>query len=179
MNNNNPQKYHQWSIAMHWLMLLLLVAVYLCIELRVLYPKGSDLREGLKQWHFMLGFSVYILLTLRLIGRFLFTVPEISPTPAKWQMMSAKVVHLLLYLLMLAMPLLGMLILNYADKSLVFFGLQLPVLVSPNEDMAKQIKEIHEWIGTAGYWLVGIHALAALFHHYVIKDNTLKRMLPR
>ena len=144
-----------------------------------MYPKGSDLREGLKQWHFMLGFTVYILVLLRLLGRYLFTAPEILPKPAKWQALSAKVVHLLLYLLMLVMPILGLLILNYADKSLLYFGLELPRLVSPDKNMVEFIEEIHEWIGTAGYWLVGIHALAALFHHYVVKDNTLKRILPR
>lgn len=61
--------YSSLSIVMHWLMLLLLVAVYACIELRELYPKGSDPRETLKQWHFMLGLAVFALVWLRLALR--------------------------------------------------------------------------------------------------------------
>jgi len=178
MNTTQSEKYNKWSIALHWLMLLLIAAVYLCIELRELYPKGSDMREGLKQWHFMLGFSVLILVMLRLVGRFLWPAPVITPTPPKWQQMGAKLAHLLLYFLMLAMPILGWLILSYAGKDLMFFGAALPALVEPDKNMAGNIKEIHEWIGVAGYWLIGIHALAAVFHHHVMKDDTLKRMLP-
>src|SRR6185312_16209541 len=58
---NTTDRYGSLSIGMHWLMLLLLVAVYACIELREFYPRGSDLRDGLKTWHFMLGLSVLAL----------------------------------------------------------------------------------------------------------------------
>lgn len=63
---NTTDRYGSLSIAMHWLMLALLVAVYACIELREFYPKGSDPREALKQWHFMLGLAVFVLVWLRL-----------------------------------------------------------------------------------------------------------------
>lgn len=62
----HSNRYSPISIAMHWLMLLLIVAVYACIELREFYPKGSDPREALKMWHFMLGLSVWILIWVRL-----------------------------------------------------------------------------------------------------------------
>ena len=54
-------RYNSFSIGLHWLMLVQLIAVYACIELRELYPKGSDPREALKTWHFMLGLSVFVL----------------------------------------------------------------------------------------------------------------------
>ena len=47
------------------------------------------------------------------------------------------------------------------------------------KSLADSLKEIHETIGTIGYWLIGLHAAVALFHHYVMRDNTLVRMLPR
>jgi len=55
---NNKERYGTLSIGLHWSMLLLLVVVYACIELREFFPKGSDLREALKTWHFMLGLAV-------------------------------------------------------------------------------------------------------------------------
>jgi len=56
--------------------------------------------------------------------------------------------------------------------------MELPHLVDKNPDLAKQVKYWHETIAVLGYWLIGLHALAALFHHYISRDNTLVRMLP-
>ncbi|MDP3141776.1 MAG: cytochrome b/b6 domain-containing protein, partial [Methylotenera sp.] len=71
------------------------------------------------------------------------------------------------------------LLLSAAGKPIPFFGLELPALVSKNKNLADLIKQIHETGGTVGYFLVGFHAVAALFHHYVVRDNTLLRMLPK
>ena len=79
---------------------------------------------------------------------------------------------------MLGMPLAGWLILSAAGKPIPFFGIHLPALIAENKDLSKLIKEVHETVGTIGYFLIGLHALAALFHHYVLRDNTLLRMLP-
>ncbi|WP_461480818.1 cytochrome b [Porticoccus sp.] len=176
---NTAERYGSLSIAMHWLMLLLLVAVYACIELREFYPKGSDPRNALKAWHFTLGLSVFLLVWLRLLLKLTQATPTIVPQPVNWQMWLAKTVHLALYALMFGMPVLGWLILSGEGKEIPFYGLTLPPLMSENKDMAKFIKELHEIGGTLGYFLVGIHAVAALFHHYLIKDNTLLRIIPR
>lgn len=175
---NTTNRYGALSTGLHWLMLLLLVAVYATIELRELYPKGSDLREALKVWHYMLGLSVFVLVCIRVFARLSGPTPPITPEPAPWQTLSAKLVHVALYALMIGMPLLGWLMLSASGKPVPFFGLELPALISKNKDLAESIKEIHSTIGTAGYFLVGIHAAAALFHHYVQRDDTLVRMLP-
>ena len=160
------------------MMLLLLVAVYACIELREFFPKGSDPREAFKAWHFMLGLSVLALVAVRLVVSLLSSAPPIAPALPKWQALPAKLVHLALYLLMIAMPLAGWLILSAAGKPIPFFGLQLPALIGENKELASSIKELHEVVGTVGYLLIGLHAAAALFHHYIARDNTLTRMLP-
>lgn len=171
-------RYSKLSIALHWLMLLLLIAVYACIELRELYPKGSDPREALKTWHFMLGLSVFVLVWVRLFARIASATPAIVPNPPGWQLLLAKLVHLALYVLMIVMPLLGWALLSAAGKPVPFFGLELPAIIAENKETGKWLKEVHETIGTVGYLLIGIHTVAALFHHYVVKDNTLLRMLP-
>ncbi len=79
---------------------------------------------------------------------------------------------------MLGMPLMGWVILSAEGKDIPFFGLTLPPLVGVNEALAHDVEEIHEAVGEAGYWLIGLHAAAGLFHHYLLKDNTLLRMLP-
>ena len=171
------ERYSSATIALHWFMLALLAAVYACIELREFWPKGSDRRALLKTWHFMLGLSVLALVGIRIVARLLGGTPPIVPAPPTWQQRLGQVVHGLLYLLMIAMPIGGWLILSAEGDPIPFFGLELPALVAPDEAFAKQIEELHETGGTIGYWLIGLHAAAALFHHYIMRDNTLRRML--
>lgn len=162
-------------------MLIVLAGVYACIELRGNFPKGGEMRELLKQWHFMLGLTTFALVWLRLLARVIAPTPAIKPaSPASpaWQAIPAKLMHLALYALMIGAPLAGWLILSAAGKPIPFFGLELPALVGPDKALAGQIKEWHELAGTAGYWLIGLHAAAGLLHHFVARDNTLTRILP-
>jgi cytochrome b561 len=78
---------------------------------------------------------------------------------------------------MIGMPIAGWLILSAAGKPIPFFGLELPPLIAENKELSKSIKSLHETAGSIGYFLIGIHAIAGLFHHYVVKDNTLKRII--
>ena len=126
----------------------------------------------------MLGLSVLALVGLRIAVRCTRSTPAITPPPAVWQQKLATLAHLALYGLMLAMPLAGWVILSAEGKDIPFFGLTLPPLVGVNEALAHDVEEIHEAVGEAGYWLIGLHAAAGLFHHYLLKDNTLLRMLP-
>lgn len=163
------------SILLHWLMLALLVGVYACIELRESYPRGSDIRTALKTWHFMLGLSVFALVWIRLIARALSPRPS---APRSWSAVAASVVHLALYGLMIGLPILGWLVLSAEGRTVPFFGLALPPLIGPNEALAERLEDLHAAGGVAGYWLIGLHAAAALFHHYGLRDGTLRRMLP-
>lgn len=175
-NTNN--RYGTLSISLHWLMFLLMVAVYATIELRELFPKGSDPREAMKALHFMLGLSVLLLLTVRIYAKVTSPAPVISPALSPVQNLASKFGHLALYIFMLAMPILGWLVLSAAGKPIPFFGLELPALISENKELAKSLKEIHETVGELGYYLIAIHVLAALYHHHIRKDDTLTRMLP-
>ena len=175
---NTTTRYGSLTIGLHWLMLMLFVAVYGTIELRELFEKGSDPREALKTWHFMLGMLVFVLVWLRLAARLSGPTPAIQPKLPNLQQLSAKLLHLALYVLMIGMPLTGWLLLSAAGKPIPFFGLELPALIGENKDLGKQIKELHEFFGTVGYYLIGLHAVAALYHRYIVRDNTLTRMLP-
>ena len=177
MHQNAP-RYPTATIALHWAMLLLLAAVYAAINLREYFPKGSDIREGLKAWHFMLGLTVLVLVLGRIVLRLLATTPPITPKPPVWQTLAARGVHLALYALMVAMPLAGWTILSAEGATIPFYGLDLPKLVAPDKPLADWLVEIHQTVGTIGYWLIGLHAAAALAHHYFWKDDTLHRMLP-
>lgn len=171
-------RYSRLSISLHWFMLLLLTAVYCLMEFRGYFPKGSAERELMKTWHFMLGLSVLVLVVVRIAARIFGGTPAIQPTPPRWQESTAKLMHLALYVLMIGMPIVGWLILSTIGKPIPFFGLELPALLNKSKSLAHTFEEIHETAGTVGYYLIGTHAAAALFHHYLKHDNTLLRMLP-
>ena len=175
---NTSVRYGTLSIALHWLMFLLLVGIYSCIELRELYPKGSDPRNALKAWHFTLGLTVFALVWVRLVLRLFHVTPAINPPVPGWQFILSKIVHLALYALMICMPLAGWLILSGEGKPIPFYGINLPSLMAENKVLAETIEEIHKTAGNVGYFLIGLHTVAALYHHYFMHDNTLRRMLP-
>ncbi len=172
------KRYGGLTIALHWLMLLLLAAVFATIEMRVLFERGSETREFVKSLHFMLGISVLLLVAVRIAARMAGGTPPISPPPPFWQTAPAHIMHTALYLFMIGMPIAGWVILSASGEPIPFYGFELPPLVVPNEDIADLAEDLHETVGEAGYYLIGLHAVAGLFHHYVMRDNTLLRMLP-
>lgn len=173
--NRPARPFSRFSILMHWLMLALLAAVYACIELREIYPRGSEIRDGLKTWHYMLGLSVFVLVWVRLAAR---ALAPAGPPRRTWSAALAMAVHIALNVLMVGMPVLGWLLLSAEGEPVPFFGLAVPALVGPDEALAGRVEDLHTTIGVVGYWLIGLHAAAALFHHYVLRDPTLRRMLP-
>jgi len=175
---NSGDRYGALTVGIHWFMLLQLAAVYACAELRGIFPRGSDAAQSMKTWHYMLGLSVLLVVLLRVVARLMSSAPAIAPAPPKWQLQLATVLQAALYVLMFCLPLAGWLLLSARGTPIPFFGLELPALVAKDKPTADFIKEVHEAGGTIGYFLVGAHAAAALFHHYFVRDNTLRRMLP-
>jgi cytochrome b561 len=175
---NTTERYGSVSIGLHWLMLLLFIALYASILLSGTFPRGSDSRAVMKALHFSFGLLVFFSVWLRLGMRLLSPTPRFEPTLSVRQQQVARLAHAALYLLMIAMPLAGWLALSAAGKPIPLFGLELPALIGENASLAKPLKKVHETVGNAAYLLIGLHAAVALFHHYVRRDNTLRKMLP-
>ena len=99
---NSRNRYGTSVIALHWLMLVLLAAVYASMELRDFAPKGSELRADMKSLHFLLGLSVLALVTVRLCVRWAAgDAPPIEPPMARWPALMARLMHAALYALMI------------------------------------------------------------------------------
>ena len=169
-------KYHPASIFFHWAIAFLVVAAFVVIELKGQFPKGSEARDLCKTVHGVIGQLIFLLMILRLGARFMFGVPTPSnPNPVFITL--AKAMHWLLYAILLISPIFGLMYFQYGGKEIHFFGLVWPQFVTPNPEMKKLVENIHEFLGNSLYFLIGIHALAGLWQHYVIKDDTLRRML--
>ena len=177
-NSAEDATYRPTSILLHWLMLALIVGAYATMELRGYFPKGSDAREAMKAAHYTIGLSVFALVWLRVMLR-LSTLAPRDRAESGVARLAAAVVHIGLYALMIGLPLLGWAILSAEGKTVPFLAWELPPLLGPSESRAEIFEELHEAGATAGYALVALHAAAALAHHYLLRDNVLRRMLPR
>lgn len=179
MSDNNFQlkKFNPALISLHWLMLLLIIGSYVTMELSESFPEDSPEAFALKSNHFSLGVSILLLVVVRVVVRLVTQTPPIVPAPNAKQALMAKVMHLALYLFMFAMPITGWLMVNAHGYPVSFWGLlELPRLIGETESLGHFLHEAHEVGGSLGYFLIGLHAAAGLFHHYKVKDNTLLRM---
>lgn len=170
--------YSKPIIILHWLTLILIIAVYSLMEFKGIFPKGSPGRDAMKNLHFMLGMTVFALTWLWLIFRLVSKKPPIHPPLPMWQVKLSKLVHLSLYGVLIVLPFTGWLVVSAAGGHVSFWGFELPALLSQDKTLAGNIKEVHETIANIAYGLIGLHILAALYHHYWNKDDTLRRMLP-
>ncbi|MBU3606377.1 cytochrome b [Polynucleobacter sp. MWH-Creno-3A4] len=169
-------RYHPASIFFHWFVFLLVLAALAVIELKGQFPKGSEPRELCKTIHAFFGQLIFVAMIGRLTVRCIFGAPE--PTdPNRILLTLAKLMHWVLYALLLALPIMGVIFLQAGGKEVHFLSWVWPQMISPNPEVKDLFKEAHEFLGNAIFFLVGIHALAGLWHHYVLKDDTLRRML--
>ncbi|UNK27305.1 cytochrome b561 [Serratia plymuthica] len=166
------------QIRLHWLVAILLVITCATIELRGFAEPGTPLWYLLVVTHFSCGVTVFVLMIARLILRGRHASPAISPMPPKWQTGAAHLVHTLIYLLLLTLPVLGVYSRYLGGKEWFLFGLPMPFAEIADRPQARTIIGWHKSLASFGYWLIGLHAAAALIHHYAFKDNTLVRMLP-
>lgn len=171
-------RYRPSARALHWGIALIVIVAIALIELTDLFPKGSAGRDGLKHWHAQLGLAILGLTALRLVLRLGRATPAIVPAPQPWEAAAAKLMHVALYAVMLALPVLGIAMLQASGKPVDFLRMSLPVFFAQNEDLGHSLEEAHELLGNIAIGLIGLHVAAALWHHFVRHDNTLRRMLP-
>lgn len=159
-------------IALHWLTAIAVVVAYASSGDPT---KASHVLSG--AIHVASGLAVFALFALRLPLRLIAGAPPPEPGPL-WQQLAATWAHGALYALMFAVPLAGWAAL--ADQttaySLAGFALLLP---DAHALWVRALSAAHTTLGDAFVWLAGLHAAAALFHQYVMRDGTLARMLPR
>ena len=179
MENRSNTRYGIVAQAFHWATAVVVLAAF------IYGPGGSEervyshARDFDRQLHETLGLCVFALLVLRLLCRAVDTRPEPEPLP-RWMTIASKAVQGALYLLLFALPLTAIAGAWLEGRPLTLLaGLQIAPLVGKSHDLGATIAEVHTWLGDAIVWLAGGHAVAALYHHLVLKDGVLASMLPR
>jgi cytochrome b561 len=163
----------------HWAMAIIIIASLALIEIADFAPRGSGLRESLRDWHAQVGLVVLALVWFRLAWRLTGTVPGIVPRPAAWQLAVAHAVEWTFYVLMVVLPVLGIVMMQADGKTVALLGFALPSFVAVDKAWAHRVEDIHEWLGNAMMVLIGLHVAATLFLSIALRDNTLGRMFGR
>ncbi|WP_035053365.1 cytochrome b [Andreprevotia chitinilytica] len=177
------QRYSSAQIALHWLIALLIFSAFGLAwyfgSVEITSPATFKLKGSLIVWHKWVGITVLALVLIRLVLRVVRGAPAALPNQPAWQVKAAEATHYLLYALMVALPVIGWLLTSAKGYPVVLFKLvQLPDLVGKDEALGKTLQDVHEFAAYTLLALVALHAAAAIKHHFIDRDDTLKRMLP-
>jgi cytochrome b561 len=176
---DRPGGYPPTSKLLHWLVAAAVLTTAPVAIAMVRVDKGPT-QDMLYNFHKSLGVLILILMLLRLINRLMVGAPQPDPSIERWQKALSSAVHGLLYVLLLAMPVVGYVANSAYGAPTPFFGLfTLPKIVGDNQELAKQLFTLHRWTGFFVILLVLMHIGGALFHFVIRRDNVLHRMLPR
>jgi cytochrome b561 len=175
---NSQFRYSPGARAIHWASALFVVSAWTLGLLGDELPRGPARHMG-EFVHVTLGELVVALLVLRLVWRFASPPPPPEPSPGAAAELAAKFGHFAIYALLLATPALGLVTLFHGGEALSLFGVyDIPSPWPKNRELKHSSKEIHELLAHLLMALAALHAAAALIHHFVLRDRTLKRMLP-
>jgi cytochrome b561 len=175
---NSAERWGSVSIGLHWLTFLLIVGLG-TVGLIMTDLPTSPFKIQIYTLHKSFGLTVFALSLLRVLWRLVTSVPKPEPGSPRWQNSLATVTHGALYALLLAIPLSGWLFNSAAGFPLKWFGLfALPKLSGFNPGLKAFARDMHETLFYVLAALVLIHAAAALYHHYRLRDRVLARMLP-
>ena len=172
-------RYSPLGVALHWLTAVVVLIAFIYgmggSETRV-YAASNDFQ---RQLHETLGLLVLCLVLIRIAWRLAATTPEPPPSP-RWMTLAAGAVQLVMYCLLVALPVTATLGAWLEGHSLTLLtGVRIGPLLHESHGVGATIAKVHTWLGDAIMWLAGVHACAALFHHFVLKDGVLASMLPK
>jgi cytochrome b561 len=185
-DGREARRYSALSMALHWTIgLLIFVQIGLGWYFNEVLPDHSPVQDQVQDIHVSLGLTTLLLILVRIGSRFLVKVPEPRKDLAPWENYLSRGVHVLLYLLMLALPISGWLLLTVRHAHIPFWGLDWPALPGlesvtgrAHRAFGRAAKHFHVfiiiWIAVG---LVGLHVAGAIKHQFD-GHPVLWRMLP-
>ena len=174
---NTTRSWGSLSKAFHWLIVLLIINQW-WIASRADELKGLAKLEALA-WHKSFGMTILILAVLRLLWRLVNPTPDLTVETRRWERVLARISHVLLYALIFAMPLTGWMMSSAKNYPVSWFKLfQFPDLVAPAEQTFHQMHDLHHLLFGVLVGVALLHVAGALKHHFIDKNDVLRRMLP-
>ncbi|MGH8280862.1 MAG: cytochrome b [Gammaproteobacteria bacterium] len=175
---NTRERYGLIAQLFHWVIVVLVIAQFALGFTAHGLPISLE-RLILLARHKSIGITIFVLVVLRLVWRFYSKPPALPPSPHRFFDTAAHLSHGLLYALLLAMPPVGWLLSSASHLTVAWFGwFSLPNLVGPDKRLAHGLLLTHESMAWLLLATITVHVLAALWHHFLLKDSVLLRMLP-
>lgn len=176
--NNTSTRYGLVAIVMHWLVALTVLGLAVLGLWMVDLSYFSPYYRVGPFWHKSIGIALFAVLIVRLLWQFFSPRPERLPNHKRWELRLAGVAHVLLYLLLFVIVISGYLISTATGQGISVFGwFEVPALISGLPHQADRAGVVHYWAAMTVLGLAGLHALGALKHHCIDRDDTLRRML--
>ncbi|HEY3325650.1 MAG TPA: cytochrome b [Novimethylophilus sp.] len=175
----NHTRYTATAIGLHWLMAMLLIALF-AVGIYMHELPLSPWKLHIYSWHKWAGVTTFLLVLARLTWRFAHRPPALPGTMPAAMQLAAHAGHATLYQLMIAIPLSGWLMSSAKGFQTVYFGiLPIPDLMGKDKALGDLLQNVHQTLNFLLVAMVIGHAGAALKHHLIDKDDVLARMLPR
>ncbi len=172
------ERYTPAAIALHWIVALLILA-NLALGLYTVDLPLSPAKLRNFSYHKWIGVTVFMLAAARLLWRLGHAPPALPAAMPAWERRTAGFTHALLYFLFFAAPLTGWLFSSAAGFQTVYLGVvPIPDLLSKDKALADALKLAHKSINYTLAAVIVLHAAAALKHHFIDRDDVLRRMLP-
>lgn len=175
---NSDSAYGLVAQLLHW---LIVAGVLLQFVWAWRIDEAGSVRQefALVNQHKSIGMTILGLVLLRLVWRAFNRPPPLPEERPRWERAVASATHWVLYGLILAMPLSGWVYTSAAGYGAEFFGLvEIPDLVGSSERLEEAFEEVHETLAGVLAGVALLHAAAALRHHFVLRDDVLRRMVP-
>jgi cytochrome b561 len=174
--STQPARYDRGAITFHWIMVVLIAVAGTLGLLHDSFPEQSH-----NFWinvHALTGLGIWVLLIARFAWRQRHPPPELPPDSGELARRFARPVHLLLYALIFITPVVGFVTFVWHGRAFDFGLFRVDFGVAKNRAVFAPTEDIHGYLAYALFALVGVHALAALWHHFYRRDRLLARMWP-
>jgi cytochrome b561 len=176
--NTREPGYGAVAKSLHWL-----IAALLVVQFAIAWTMpdiGRDSRpEGLISLHLSFGALIVVVIIIRLAWRLMYPVPLLTDNVAAWQNRAAEATHFLLYAILVVLPVMGWANANARGWDVSLFGIvALPKIMATRSGLGMALGDIHATTAIILLFVVGLHMLTALYHHFMLRDRVLLRMLP-
>jgi cytochrome b561 len=174
----NAQGYTATAKWLHWLVVALLIAQFIFAWIMPHIGRNTPVTTVISL-HFTFGIIVLVVAAVRLLWRATHKEPAPLDGLPPWQLLSSRVVHWLLYILLIVVPILGWINASWRGMPIVMFGVELPKLVATRASGWRWTGDVHALLSNyLMLTLVGLHVLAGLYHYFIRHDGVMQRMLP-
>jgi cytochrome b561 len=175
---NTSRTWGALSKALHWLIVLLIITQWVIMQRVEALPLGNAKLQAIG-FHKSFGMTILALAIIRLVWRWMNPVPSLADMTKSWERVLATLSHVCLYALILALPLTGWLMSSARGFPVAWFNqFTFPDLVARDEGLYRQMQDLHHLLFGALVVVALLHIAGALKHHFIDRNDVLKRMLP-